>query len=30
MLALITILEKKGILTREEIITVIKELRDLK
>ena len=30
MLALFTILEMKGILTREEIITVIKELRDLK
>jgi transketolase N-terminal domain/subunit len=30
MLALITVLEKKGILTREEIITVIKELRDSK
>ena len=30
MLALITVLEKKGILAREEIITVIKELRDAK
>jgi transketolase N-terminal domain/subunit len=30
MLALITVLEKKGILTREEIIEVIKELRDSK
>ncbi|MEI6209238.1 MAG: hypothetical protein WCP20_20865 [Desulfuromonadales bacterium] len=28
MLALITVLEKKGILTREELITVIKELRE--
>ena len=28
MLALITVLEKKGILNREEIIEVIKELRD--
>jgi hypothetical protein len=27
MVALITLLEKKGILTREEIISVIKELR---
>jgi hypothetical protein len=27
MLALITVLEKKGILTREEIIDVIKSLR---
>ncbi|GFE62829.1 hypothetical protein [Geobacter sp. AOG2] len=28
MLALITVLEKKGILTRGEIIEVIKEMRD--
>ena len=28
MLALITVLEKKGILTRQDIIEVIKELRD--
>jgi uncharacterized protein YjgD (DUF1641 family) len=28
MLALITVLEKKGILTRHEVIDVIKELRD--
>ena len=28
MLALITVLEKKGILTRGEIIEVIKELKD--
>jgi len=28
MLALITVLEKKGILTRHEVIEVIKELRD--
>lgn len=28
MLALITVLEKKGILGRDEIIEVIKELRD--
>jgi hypothetical protein len=28
MLALITVLEKKGILTRGEVIEVIKELRD--
>jgi hypothetical protein len=27
MLALITVLEKKGILTRQEIIEVIKELK---
>ncbi len=30
MLALITVLEKKGILKREEIIAVIKELKDSK
>ena len=30
MLALITVLEKKGILTRGEIIEVIKELKDVK
>ncbi len=30
MLALITVLEKKGILTRSEIIEVIKELKDSK
>ena len=30
MLALITVLEKKGILSRGEIIEVIKELRDSK
>jgi hypothetical protein len=30
MLALITVLEKKGILTREEVIAVIKELKDSK
>jgi hypothetical protein len=30
MLALITVLEKKGILKREEIIEVIKALRDSK
>jgi hypothetical protein len=28
MLALLTVLEKKGILTRGEVIEVIKELRD--
>jgi hypothetical protein len=28
MLALITVLEKKGIMTRGEVIEVIKELRD--
>ena len=28
MLALITVLEKKGILTRNEIITVINQLKD--
>ena len=28
MLALITVLEKKGILTRQDIIEVIKEMRD--
>jgi hypothetical protein len=28
MLALITVLEKKGIITRGEVIEVIKELRD--
>jgi len=28
MLALITVLEKKGILTRGEVIDVIKEMRD--
>ena len=30
MLALITVLEKKGILTRNEIITVINELKNSK
>jgi hypothetical protein len=30
MVALITVLEKKGILTRDEIISVIKELRNEK
>jgi len=30
MLALITVLEKKGILTRHEIIEVINELKDSK
>lgn len=30
MLALITVIEKKGILTRHEVIDVIKELRDTK
>jgi len=30
MIALITVLEKKGILTRQEVIEVIKELRDTK
>jgi hypothetical protein len=30
MLALITVLEKKGILKREEIISVIQELKDSK
>jgi hypothetical protein len=30
MIALITVLERKGILTREEIVEVIKEMRDLK
>jgi len=28
MIALITVLEQKGILTREEVIEVIKELKD--
>lgn len=30
MVALITVLEKKGILSREEIVAVIKELRNSK
>lgn len=30
MLALITVLEKKGLLTRDEVISVVKELRDAK
>lgn len=30
MLALITVLERKGLVTRDEIISVIKELKDQK